>query len=388
MTESLKSVRILHNLLVLVCAAIIVFAYAPDRTRRYSAAENELNQYSRLSSNDYFGYVYSSLKPDEQKEKSRMVNLLRQRGYQVPDSMSFIVPMWASTINAGGSLGTFCRLIQQEQTVTFARGVQNYPGPLLPFDSSKPAPRFDSRDVVTAVFLGSEPSMNPTLNFQLLNGYATGFPVPSSLVLAIHRQDGEEILSSFQFAYTSGVSETGHFGRDWLRSLPSTSHLVEGNRCLPNSLQIYPEIGGMQPADAKRDIESKREAEEKNYLEVSSLRIDSATASWAAPVLVALFLFFFISHLRQLRWLSLQERSPKNFPWVGVFPDWLGRLIAYATIVALPILSEILLTRRIAPSSIFLRLGPSLCIGMISIWAGIELCRLRTAMRVHSAIVD
>jgi hypothetical protein len=388
MTESLKSVRILHNLLVLVCAAIIVFASTPDRVRRYSAAENELNRYSQISSNDYFGYVYSSLQPDRQIEKTRMINLLRGSGYQVPNGVSFIVPMWASSINAGGSLGTFCRLIQQQQTVTFARAVQDYPGPLLPLDGSQPAPKLDSLDVVTAIFLGSEPSVNPTQKFQLLNGYATEFPVSSFLVLAIRRHNGEQILSRLRIAYTSGTSETGHFGKDWLRSLPSASHLIEGNQCLPDSLQMYPEIDGMQPADARRDIESKREAEEKNYLEVSSLRIDSATASWAAPVLVALFLLFLISHLRQLHRISREERCPKNFPWVGIFPDFLGRLIAYVTVVLLPVLSEVLLTRRIAPSSILLRIGPPCGIAVLSIWAGIELFRIRRVIEAHVSVID
>jgi hypothetical protein len=380
MNESLKSARFLYNLLVLACAAIIIFAFTPDQARRYSAAEHELAQYSRLSSNDYFEYVYSSLKQDEQKEKTQMVEMLRQNGYRVADEVFFIVPMWADTINAGRSLGTFCLLTEREQTITFARVIQDYPGPLRPLDASSPALKVNSTDIVTAINLGSEPDMNPALKFQLLNGKPTGFPVSSSLILSIRRQDGEQILSSLRVAYISGTSKTGYFGKDWLKSLPYAFHLVEGNRCLPNSLQIYPEISRMQPVDAMRYLASRNEAEKKNDLEVSSLRIDSETAIWAAPVIVGLLLLFFLSHLRQLRRISKEEKCIMDFPWVGIFSDWLGQVIAYGTILVLPVLSDILLTYRVAPASRFIRLGPPIFIALFSIWACIELWRLRVSM--------
>ncbi len=126
-----------------------------------------------------------------------------------------------------------------------------------------------------------------------------------------------------------------------------------------------------------RYLASRREAEKKNDLEVSSLRIDSATVSWAAPIIVGLLLLFFISHLRQLSRILMAEHYPMNFPWVGLFPDWLGKVIAYATILVLPVLSEILLAYRVAPASHLVRLGPPACIAVLSIWATMELWRLR-----------
>ena len=69
MTENLKSARFLHNVLVLICAAIIIFAVAPDRDRSYSQAEHEIANYSRLSYNDYLQYLYTLLGQAEQKER-------------------------------------------------------------------------------------------------------------------------------------------------------------------------------------------------------------------------------------------------------------------------------------------------------------------------------
>src|SRR6185437_13491922 len=136
MTESLKSVRILHNLLVVVCAAIIIFAAAPDRDRSYSKAEHEIANYSRLSYNDYLQYLYSLPVQYERNERHQVIEMLRQRGYRVADNVSFVVPMWANPLNIGGSLGTFCKLVVQEQTITLAHVVQDYPGPLRPLDRS------------------------------------------------------------------------------------------------------------------------------------------------------------------------------------------------------------------------------------------------------------
>src|SRR6185437_13021348 len=377
MTESLKSVRILHNLLVVVCAAIIIFAAAPDRDRSYSKAEHEIANYSGLSYNDYLQYLYSLPVQYERNERHQVIEMLRQRGYRVADNVSFVVPMWANPLNIGGSLGTFCKLVVQEQTITLAHVVQDYPGPLRPLDSSEAALKPVSQGIVTAIFLGSGPNIVPTPKFQLLNGNPTGFPNPSSLVLSIRRQDGEQILSSLRVVYISGKSETGYFGKDWLKTLGYASHMIEGNGCLPDSLQIYPELAGMQPGDALRYLASQREAEKKNDLELSSLRIDSATVGWTAPIILGLLLVFFISHLRHLRFLLKESASAKDYPWVGLFADRVGAVIAYSTIVAMPILSEFLLAIRVATVSPAIRYcAPILIIGL-SIWAMIEVRGLR-----------
>ncbi len=381
MTENLKSARFLHNLLILVCAAFIFFAFAPDRDRRYSRAEHELANYSRLSYNDYMQYLYSLMAQDEQREGRHVVEMLRQGGYHVAADASFNAPMWANPINIGGSLGTFCRLAQGQQKITVAHVVQDYSGPLRPFESSKLAVEPDAQGIVTAIFLGSGPDMNTTPHFQILSGTPTGFPVSSSLVLSIRGQGGEQKLSSLRIAYISGPSKTGYFGKDWLKTVGYASHMIEGSRCLPDSLQIFPEIEGMSPGDALRYLASQREAEKKNDIEISSLRIDSETVGWAAPIILGVLLLFFVSHLRHVRFLARKSAGAKDFPWVGLFTDWLGTAIAYATVFVLPALSEFLLRNRVTPTSYFLRYFAPIVIALFSIWATIELWHLRKVMK-------
>jgi hypothetical protein len=384
MTESLKSVRFLNNLLVLVCAAIIVFAFTPDLARRYSDAEHELGQYSQLSMADYVQYLYSlpSFKRDEQEENAHVIELLRQNGYTVAEGVSFVAPLWASPINIGGSLGTFCRLVERKQTAVMPHVT---PGTLVPLNTvSNAAYRHDSGDIVTAVVLGPPPNSNLESYVQTLGAEPTNFPTTSFLTLSILKQDGQQVQMTLQVTYISGSIERGYLGMNWLESTSHSSGLLGSNRCLPYSLQTFPEISRMQIADAMRYLASKSEAERKNDLEISSLRIDSATVGWTAPIILGLLLIFFISQVRHLRSVLRESASSKDYPWVGLFNDWLGGVIAYATIVVLPVLAESLLAIRVVAVSKTFRFSAPILVGMLSIWAGWELHRVRRAMRVHN----
>ena len=263
MTESLKSVRFLNNLLVLVCAAIIVFAFTPDLARRYSAAEHEIGEYSQLSMADYVQYLYSlpSFKRDEQEENTHVIEMLHQKGYTVAEGVSFVAPLWPSPLNIGGSLGTFCQLVERRQTVVMPHLI---PGTLTPLNTvSNAAYKHDSADTITAVVLGTPLNSNLESDIQTLDARPTDFPTPSFLMLSIRRRDGDQVQLTVQVAYISAGTKTGNFGVNWLKSTSRSSNLIERNQCLPNSLQTFPEVSRLQPASAMQYLASKSDAERK-----------------------------------------------------------------------------------------------------------------------------
>lgn len=386
MTESLKAARFVHNLLVVVCAGIIVFSLAPDRARRYSSAEHELADYLQLSQNEFTFYLSSLLKQDERNEKLQVIELLRKNGYHVPDSVSFNGSLWTAPMNIGGSVATFCMLADHEETVIVPSVVQDYAGPLQPsfISGSDPIFKTDSANYVTTIKLNAQPDTDLTSDIWIINAKPTEFPKPAFLTLVIRKSDGKQMLRSLRVAYVAGTQETGYFEKDWLKSLPHASRLIKGDRCMPNSLGTYPVIARMDPGEAMRYLESRREAEKKRDLQVSSLQIDSATVGQVVPAIVGLLLLFFISHLRHLYRILGEGHCSKNFPWVGLFPDWLGKVISYATILVLPVLSEILVTRRAEPAFLLVKLGLPLLVAVLSLWAASELWRLRKAVKPSS----
>ena len=53
MDESLKTVRLIHQIVIGACAAIIALALSPDTIRKYKAALSELDVLNKISFNEY-----------------------------------------------------------------------------------------------------------------------------------------------------------------------------------------------------------------------------------------------------------------------------------------------------------------------------------------------
>jgi len=82
-TESLRTLRLLHQVLILVGAAVLVFALRPDPTEEYRTALNELSTLREVPFNQWPIFLNEHYREYEDQNNEFVVSLIRKAGLQV-----------------------------------------------------------------------------------------------------------------------------------------------------------------------------------------------------------------------------------------------------------------------------------------------------------------
>jgi hypothetical protein len=186
---------------------------------------------------------------------------------------------------------------------------------------------------------------------------------------------------------------SGYFFREWILQNPATKKLVSKDRGLevfmPASREFWTEIQAMVPTDAIKVIQGKDDAT-KYKLSFLGLSVDRSAASWISPLVATLVLLYLIAHLRhatQLTASPAEKQAASAFPWVGVFSDRIGTVVAYISICLLPVVSTwslYLRSHEMASSFGVFTLALTLIVTACSLWGARQLHEFRTFVGVSS----
>jgi hypothetical protein len=104
LTENLKTLRVLHQLLMVVAAAILVFSLRVDRSRDYRAALGELRAMQDLNFSGWTTFVRDRYKTYENQNDEFVRAIVKMAGVPLQGNPSLQEPVFGDDIRAGTPL--------------------------------------------------------------------------------------------------------------------------------------------------------------------------------------------------------------------------------------------------------------------------------------------
>lgn len=336
LTENLKTLRVLHQLLMVVAAAILIFALRVDRSRDYRAALDELRAMQDLNLTGWITFVRDRYKTYGNQNDEFVRDIVKLAGIPLQGNPSLQEPVFGDEIRAGTPL----------QLDAFAKSNQKIGILELIGDKHVPAEQLkhsmvtrNSHPVVEGMWLSFQggygqqmmdwrnPPMVPatTVNFSIADVPQT---VPNQPVFA---------MVSFKL-----ISEEGHFGLEWLKEDTFGQKLINAKtgEVLPHLKIFWEKVSGLTPEAATVFLEEQLEATTRGTVSFFGIPVETRLAISASPIICFSILLFLCLHIRHVRLMQGGIEAAVSFPFAPLFKAASGALlVTYSTVLVLPILA-------------------------------------------------
>ena len=145
---------------------------------------------------------------------------------------------------------------------------------------------------------------------------------------------------------------SGEYARGWLSTQkPKDYNQVvsrrEGREILFIHLkELQNQIGSMSLPEALKFLQDKIDST-KSEVSLLGFSLEERIVIWVGPTVILVLLLFLLVHVKHLHLIwSTSDIIAKTFPWMPLFSGRLSRLLTFASIVCLPVVSNIMLLVR------------------------------------------
>jgi hypothetical protein len=377
MDETLKSIRLSHNLLLAICIAVIGFAISPSEVERYRVLLNELQGVRRVLG-EHDPALLEKHKEDIIEQHTdfgkKMNHALSDLGLSLSKNVhaSSLIPLHYPTdilVDQRGEARTLSQILDRLRK---PEGVSIF----------KP----DDLEGDVRAWLGSLRGTGANLNSIRLGGIElAGRPqleayFDTQLSRESYLANRDRILkemASLPFFprvvdtvnpvvitfdvrihgdNESPIKNEGFEGWLFAQSGSSAQHassedIVE--RFIPAEiLAAIGDLGDLTIDKAMSEV-ARKGAEAKQHEKVSLFGVDipADTATLMAPLASALMLLYLVAQLLNARPRNSEHyETMREFPWVGLFPDALSRILTALSIAVLPPVVNLWLLIRLWPA--------------------------------------
>lgn len=344
-SENLKALRLLHQLLMVVSAAVLAFALRSDPSNDYRAALEELSTLREVSFESWTKFVANHYKPVEDQNEKFVRGLIREAGLPIAGDPALGPSICAEApprvlmpesrlldfnafLSGNRTIGAFkIDVADREYTVKHLREL---------VASRNPHPS------VSNVFLSLG---GPNADCSRLTGNTT--------TLSFQINDQPQTIPNqplYVIVTYSVVSESGHFSLEWLKTDPFGQQLID-----PRSGEVFPHlkffwerISTLTPEQATAFLQQQLESSQHGTLSFFGVPVERRLAVPAGPIVCFSILLFLCLHLRNFRSVGKGSDSLNYFPWVPLFKFTPGALfVTYMTLLVLPVFANEELVRRL-----------------------------------------
>ena len=398
MNDLIKSCKLIHNLIIGVCAAIIAFALTPDPAETYRAALGEIQAVQSLRRESYSNYALKRLAARRQElaEFEKMPFTPRGR--------SFVLNKY--TIEPEVYIAWPDRDAKVIDIIEFFEGdnkaVEYGPGDERELEAAARTAREDPKQVslpksaflenasflapseLATVKVGDRLFLAKALPHEELRGkVALDFRDtpngPSLQNVSIYEIDDVNLAGQWL------VKESGIYDRISRVTGP------ESITIFPNLKSARSEIEAQSLAGAARVLQDKLDST-KREIHFLGLTVEERIAVWAGPTALLLLLLYFYAHVSNLnRRRFAAGDGLQNAAWIVLFPGPASSVLSYASIVGLPpIAAAALLQRSGHLHEWTTRLGIALSLGVIvvAVLCARNIAPLRTKRSDDTTIDD
>ena len=357
MNESLKTLRFLHQFLMVATAGVFILGMTPDPSRDYNAALDELISLKAIETHqpEYGSYLRKSVPVPGQDLTGFFLSLARETGARISDNFEIPQP-FASDYGYSGS-----RLMDYEG---FFAGIHKIAPLQLDLDEGlKDSIRQFLKDQI-AIQSPSHPGLSFE-GFQLSVGGMGRLPDGTYILDWRNIPPEHRLTGSLQFifanaqsqrnprfavsiavAYSVGKTEEGSFALDWLQSTAVGKHLVD-----PKSKTVFLKLKrlsfwkGLSFKDidnATSYLQQKLDSVKTETVSFFGISVNKTVSVWAAPLTCLSIEWFFLWHFRRFVLHDANETAT-DYPWIALFPGRLNGITTYSSLALLPVCANSIL---------------------------------------------
>lgn len=334
LSENLKTLRVLHQLLMVVSAAILVFALRVDMSKDYRAALDELRAMQDLNFTGWVTFVRDRYKNYENQNDEFVRKIVRLAGVPLQGNPSLQEPVFSDEVHAGTPL-QFDALVKANQKI----GILELIG-----DKSVPAEQLKHSM--------STRNSHPVVEGMWLSGFQGGYgqqvmdwrnpPMVPATTVSFSIADVPQTVPNqpvFSMVSFKLISEEGHFALEWLKQDTFGQKLIDPKtgEVMPHLKMFWEKVNGLTPEAATVFLEEQLEATTRGTVSFFGIPVETRLAISASPIVCFSILLFLCLHLRHVRLTKGSIEAAANFPFAPLFKGASGALlVVYVTVLILP----------------------------------------------------
>lgn len=345
--ENLKTLRLLHQLLMLVAAAILAFALRADLSTAYKPALDELATLKETPFENWGTFITDRYKNYENQNDKFVRDIVRRAGLPLQGNPKLNEPVFGDTPPYKEN----AKLLQLDAFISGSQKIG-----VLKLNADKQAAAEQLKRLVAA--------RNPhaVVSGMWLSGFAGGYgqqildwrnpPLVPTVTLNFNINDLPQttpnqpvwVVVSFTI-----FSENGHFAVDWLKTNSFGNKLVDPNtgQVFPHLKKFWEKLNALNVEEATVFLQEQLEASTRGTLSFFGIPVERSLAISAGPIVCFSILLFLRLHIRHFRSLAVEIDTAPRYPFLPLFGGAMGALfVTYATVLVLPVLANEELLRR------------------------------------------
>lgn len=338
-TENLKVIKVLHQLLMAVTAAIFAFAARPDLAPEYKNALGELAALRQVSWGEWSNFVANRYSEPLVKDKKLLSEWVHQGGLRVrKDAVGPTIPVFGDQVPVPSNarlldLETFFSKTQRIGVMVIGSSErQHFLEQAATWKTTHP------NSTITMLNLSVNSGVQYNNGSLMLDWLNRSPAAVSSFPLYLNTDDQPQQPTYIIITY-SIQSENGSFALDWLRNDTFGRRVVDAKTGMlfPHTKVFWHEINQNTPDQAVVILQEEMSAVSRGTLSFFGISIERSLAVVAGPVAIFCILLFMGLHLAHFRSLLPPNEALRNYPWVALFSSRFAALVAYISLSALPL---------------------------------------------------
>jgi hypothetical protein len=338
MNSSVKTLSLLHNIIMGVCAAILAFSTSPDKADSYRSLLRDLIALHGLQMEEYPPFAASAVPEPSATLLQEFVAALEKEGYPTVSADFYIPkPVYAARPTSDSAISELIPFFEGDNQVSYVKYDPNGFKMRESVSVRSQLYKYSSSCIPTHIALRTDGKILRMDRTIILSGAPS--PMLADVYVSLVRSAddmncGMEIPAQVT---ATVVTLRSNFARNWLATKG-----IQPGQLLPRLSSAEDQIGAktLEGAITFLDRELNTKKRELTFL---GLKIDAATAIWIGPVTTLTLVLYFLAHLRHFRMTINRHDNQEGYSWIGLFVDRLSTLITYASIVLLPTIANLVL---------------------------------------------
>jgi len=386
--ENLKAIKVLHQLLMAVTAAALVFVLRPDLTQEYKNSLDELAALKQVSWGGWSNYVAHHYQDELDQDNKFLRSWIREAGLRVrKDALGPMIPVFGDQMPFPGTgklleLDTFFSKVQRIGVVKISTTERQ---PFLDQIAKWKAGRSPNvRITMLNLSVNSGPQYSDS---SVMLDWLNRSPSAMSRFPLYLNTDDQPPQPGYVIVTYSIQSETGPFALDWLRKDTFGQKIVDAKtgNVFPHLKAFWHQVNQDGPDQAVVFLQEEMAANERGTLSFFGIPVERSHAVLAGPVAMFCILLFMGLHLMHFRSLSPSNDAIRSYPWVALFHSWPAARIADASILVLPVLADGALLYKFGQTAVWsTRVGAiaTLLLLVEGVWVLSEVAKVRKRSRL------
>jgi hypothetical protein len=345
-TENLKSLKLLHQILIVASAAVLAFALRPDFSNDYRLALDELSALREISFDGWSKFITDRYKAKAERNDKFVQEVVHLAGLNFQGHPKLDQPIYGEQ---PPYIGT-AKLIDFDGFLSRTAKIG-----AIRFDADKPyvaeqlkqaVSARHAHPVVTQVWLDG---IGQVTWIRMIDSRSAPTTSVASLDFGINDQPQTVPNTPVHVLVPYTIDfESGPFAKEWLTTDTFGRKLIDRktDTIFPNLKEFWAKVNSLTAEQAIVFQEDQVESNTHGAISFFGIPVERDLAICAGPAVCFAILLFLCLHLRHIHFVGTQDGVVALYPWVPLFRGIWALGVTYVTVLVLPVAANVLLLVR------------------------------------------